>query len=377
MRPEDIGLNSKDVLDEVVSNIEAFEAVHSPKLQRLQTAWDLYKGVPQASNRRELDGFANTFVYETPRIVDALTATQMRMLWSADPPFELRAQTPMTTAGTAYKMESLVRKQMEWIKYKRNLFRTIKSRFLIGTAFIEQPLMSGPIVMGMPTWESAGFVQRPINQVFFSPGAIDFDQADYSGTFDLITNFRLQQMLYADPGASAWIPEGVAAAMQDSSPKLPQAVTTRLHASSIYDFKNIKELAVQYGTLKSDPYMREFVVGVINRQHLVKFHFPVIPGERPLRCSTFHWIEQEPYGWGIQNDELIQRMLNANRNRLFDLITFSLYSMWKLDRFRRTRCKGCQNTAAEHSFNGQYRRTAKALPRYQRRQLRSQARRNP
>ena len=332
MTPEEIGTTADEIIAEVSSKIEEFESQHQDKLLRTGAAWDMYKGVPGAAHRREADGLANTFVYESPRIVDALTTTQYRMMMSQAPFWEARGQTGNVSDDILYRNSALLERQLEWVQYRKNLYRALKSANLMGTVVVEQPWLQGPMVDGSPTWEAAGFIPRPINQVFFAANAVDMESADYIGTIDIVTNYRLLQFAESDPQQTAWSIAGLYDAMQDPNEKLPQAVMNRLTSARSISIKGIKTMETYYGPLECAQGGGEWVVGLVNRRHLVRLHRPPIP-ERPLRVAYASWIEQEPYGLGIKDSELLQKMLNSNRNRVFDLITFGLYSMFKLDRY--------------------------------------------
>ena len=332
MIPEEIGFSTEAIILEVSDKIADFENIHKDKISSVHSAWNQYKGKPSEQKKRETDGLANTFVYESPRIVDSLTTTQFRMMMAADPPFEIRSQRGDIPEDVLYRLSAFDEKKLEWIQYPKNLFRALKSCNLMGTVIVEQPFLQGPIVGGTPTWEATGFIPRPLNQIFFAPNALDIELADYIGTLDLVTNFRLHKLMLSDTNQEGWIHSGIMAAIDEDLDGIPAEVRTRLTSAGYRDFKGIKELAVYRGPLESQNSFEEWSVGLVNRRHLVKFHKPVLP-ERNFRVAYSSWVEQEPFGYGIKDYDLLQRMMNANRNRLFDYITMMLYGMFKVDRF--------------------------------------------
>ena len=250
MNPEELGVTAEEIVDEISSTISDFESIHEGPIDSLRTAWNAYKGIPQDNNRRKQDGLANTFVFETPRIVDALATTRYRMIMANSPPFDLRSQAGNIPEEVLFKLTSLYDRQLEWIQYPKNLYRALKSCELIGTTVIEQPWIQGPMVGGSPTWESAGFVPRPLNQMFFSPNAIDIENADYVGTLDILTNYGLAKLAKGDPNGDAWIAKGIFDAIDENTDMIPKSVSTRLMSSGYRDIKGFKELAIYYGPLE-------------------------------------------------------------------------------------------------------------------------------
>lgn len=334
-RPEEFGIDSGKVIEEISDKIGSFESRYSEDVRDIASAWNSYEGKPDPrTNKKGIPGLANTFVYETPRAVDALATTRYRMLTATDPNFEAVSQSGNVPEDILFKNQNLISRQLEFFKYKSNLRRGLTSLELMGTLFVEMPWMAFPNNTASPIMEGTGFVPRPLNQVFFSPNAIDFESADWKGTFDIVTAFNLSRLAASDPAGQVWIPENLILAARDSEDdKIPSAVKERLTGYGYQDFKGMKELALWRGPLESANGFDEYMVGVVNRKHLVRFHQPHLPFCHILAAYS-NPIEQKPFGLGVYKaTKLLQRMLNSNRNRIFDLITFSLYSMFKVDRF--------------------------------------------
>src|SRR3990167_11223482 len=89
--PEEFGFNPQQIIDEVSDKINDYETVHQDKINRLQSAWNTYKGIPEDRHRRVSDGLANTFVYESSRIVDTLALTKYRMMMGQGQPFDIHS----------------------------------------------------------------------------------------------------------------------------------------------------------------------------------------------------------------------------------------------------------------------------------------------
>src|SRR3990167_1336981 len=335
-KPSDFGFNEEAVVKEINDKIVSFEEKHVRFVQSVQRFWKLYKGDrprPQPYFDAPYEGVKNSFVYETPRAVDALATTRYRLLMNDDVPWEVLAQRGDIPEDALYKISALHQFQEERVQYKRFLRKTLTSLDLIGTVIIEQPWVQWPTNQAEPIWEATGFIPRPISQIFFAPNAMTIDQADYIGTMDVVNKYRLMQLLNSDPNQEAWLSDGIQNAINDNEDeKMPEAVKHRLLDSGYRDFKGNKELDIYYGPLDSQNSYEEWVVGLVNRKHLVRFHKAPLP-MRPFLVAHTTEIEQEPWAMGVGGKgEYLQQMLNVNRDRIFNLIVFGLFSMMKMSR---------------------------------------------
>ena len=155
-------------------------------------------------------------------------------------------------------------------------------------------------------------------------------------TLDFVSPYRLRQLTKMDEFQKTWDRPALdeAIALSNNSENIPQNVRERLTAAGYSDFKGSMELLLYRGPIESQDVDDDYVVGLVNESKVVRLHKSVFAsGIRPFRTAHFIEFELEPYGYGISRlTKRIQDDLNANRNRIQDLITFALLPIWKVAR---------------------------------------------
>ena len=337
--PETLGLDTQKTIREVVQTVEAYESENSERLSAIDRYWRIYKGNREKARplygETPFEGVSNSFVYESPRAVDSLSTTRYRLIMSHDPPFEPVSVRGDMDEGALYRQSALYSYQMEKVKYPRYLRKALTSLELIGNSAVEMNWMQFPMGWPSPIFEATSFTPRPLSQIFFSSNAVSFDMADKKGSIDLVTNAYLHRSMAGDPNQEAWIHSGIQEVLRDAQDesKVPQTVRNRMTNAGQKDFKGLKELILYHGPLEDQGVYDPFTIGIVNRSYLVRFHFQILPWS-PLLFAFTNEIEQEAWALGVgPKGEHLQRMMNANRDRIFNVILFSLFQMMKMSRY--------------------------------------------
>lgn len=324
--------NPEKVVKEVVDKLEHYESKFSQFIDERETHIKMYKGTPFIESKRgDMEGMAATRAGTTQEAVEALVNALFAMLTANDPNFEPAALRNDIPQDQIYKITQLLRFQLFQTKYKRKLMVALRSLVLNGSVFIEEPWVSYPGGKN-PIWEATDFIPRPLYQVFFAPTATYLDNPDFMGTLDIISPHKLRSLSLMDDAQKAWLKDGIDAALAKDTEAISSNIKNRLTSMGYTDFKNTMELITYHGPLESENIYEDMDVGIVNREFLVKY-YPT-PGLRPIRVVHHIEIEGETLGYGVGHQlKDLQRWINSNRNRVMDVITFALYSMFFYNKF--------------------------------------------
>src|SRR3990167_10549523 len=331
--------NYEEIAEEVAEAISSHESAYYNILNERELFLDMYKGTNytayKVKSRASLSNLPAPTIAEA---VETLANTIFTMLTAAAPNFNLTSLTGSTSAGSLFKMTQLLRMQHDKTKRKRKLMAAVRSLVLNGSAFVEQPWISWPPGEAEPAWEATDFIHRPFPNMFWMPKAISIDYSDYIGSIDVISANRLQALAEMDAEGAAWTKMGVAIALKETESEdyTGSEIRQRLTALGYSDFKGCKELATYYGPLKSvDGGKAEWVVGLVNRKFIVRFHKSIYPrGLRPFRFAKHIELENDPLGIGVGHQlQFQQRYINSNLNRTMDCITLATFHMLLANRY--------------------------------------------
>lgn len=337
--PQDFGLNESLVLEEVIETVEGYEEENSTRLDSKNRYWDLYKG--ERKKTRPLygeipfEGVSNSFVHETPRATDSLATTRYRLIMSHDPPFEIISSKGDIPEEALYKQMGLYSKQMEWAQYKRFLRKSLTSLDLIGNACIFMGWGQTPSGIATPFREFTTFEPKPLDQIFFSAHSMSYDSADKKGTLDIVTKTKLMRLMAEDPNQEVWMHDNIKACLseQEDDDYLNPSIKRRLTNAGYKDFTGLKELILYYGPLEKQGVYDNMLVGVLNRKKVIRIHPQILPWS-PFLWAFTNEIEQEAWALGVgPKGEKLQYMMNANRDRIFNVILFAIFSMMKMSRY--------------------------------------------
>lgn len=337
--------NQKAIIDEIQSKIIEHEQGTHDFLKERELFLNMYRGVAYPSSRVGTnlripaeEGLARTTVPTTAEAVETLTNAIYTMLTAADPNFELTSSTGKINSSLLFKNTQLLRIQDDQIKFKRKLMIAIRSLVLNGTSFVEQPYISFPYNESNPSIEATDFVPRSWHQMFWMPSAVNLDYSDFMGTLDILSPGQLYNFSQMDPDQSTWMPANIQEALSKSEDEggfVAPEVRTKLTSLGYKDFKKNLELAVYWGPLESIKTREDYVVGIVNRKFLVRFHPSPYPrGIRPFRIAHHIETEDQPLGIGVGHQmKYQQKWINTNINRTMDVITFGLFNMMIASKF--------------------------------------------
>jgi len=345
----------KDIVDEVVQKQADYEAGMGNFLQSYNHYADLFKvrrpgqGVNYANgiqglsggNTRGIRGYSNPRTPEMFRAVNTLATMMFRMMTANDPyfdmiPMDLLAVEP----GRLETIEATLQTQLRLSQHKRYLLKALTSMILFGSVIVEEPFETIGINQFGRRMPLTAFRPRSLLQVAFDRNALDIDRASWVSVADVMPKDALLKMSKDDIMQEVWERKGINEAMKDVSfdPQVANNfMMNRLTEAGYFNTekkKNGAELITYYGKLDTINDGTEWVVGVANRKHLVKFHVNNFQhGKRQFRHATFIEFELEALGLGLgQLFSPLHRQIDANRQRMTDGIAFDTYGMWLYNR---------------------------------------------
>lgn len=331
--------NVEAVIEEVSSKIADHESAAFNILSERELFLDMYKGTNytayKVQSKASLSNLPSPTIAEA---VETLTNTIFTMLTAYDPNFTLTSLDGRQDPSSLFKNTQLLRMQHDRTKRKKKLMAAVRSNVLNGSSFVEQPWISWPPGESNPAWEATDFIHRPLPNMFWMPKAISIDYADYIGSVDAISANRLKALAEMDQEGAAWSKFGVAIALKETESEEFTGTEVRQRLSSLgySNMKGTKELATYYGPLDSvDGGRQEYVVGLLNRKFIVRFHKSLYPrGMRPFRFAQHIELENDPLGIGVGHQlQFQQRYINSNLNRTMDCITLATFHMLLANRY--------------------------------------------
>lgn len=330
--------NLDEIAEEVASKIADHEKASFNILSDRDLFLDMYKGTNYtAYGVKKKSSLSNLPAPTVPEAVETLTNTLFTMLTASDPNFSLESLVGTTNQSSLFKNTQLLRMQHIKTKRKKKLLSAIRSLVLNGSAFVEQPYISWPVGESNPAWEATDFILRPFPNMFWMPKSINIDYSDYIGAVDAISASRLQDLSEMDQEGATWNKFMVAMSLKETEGEefTGTEVRQRLNSLGYSDYRGTKELATYYGPLKSLGGKEEYVVGLLNRKFVVRFHKSLYPrGMRPFRFAQHIEIENDPLGIGVGHQlQYQQRYINSNLNRTMDNITLATFGIMLANRY--------------------------------------------
>lgn len=299
------------------------------KFNDMANFWRLIKPARSA----DLSGFANPQVTETTRATETIGTFIYRAMTSAQPNFSFMSSNPMVSQEDLWTAEQVVAWQMTATEYRRKLLKSCRSLALFGTVIVEEPWM-----VKMPYYESTDFLPRSLLQTFFDPLCFDISLSPWKGVIDYVTQDQLRSLGQEMP--DVWDPVAIEEAITSSADtkNISPEVNARLnnagyqtYGGSSHATSNVFELKIFYGPLKKAP-GRELCVATVNGLKTIKAHDSVYK-RQPFVVAHLNEFELEPYAYGVGSTALqTQPEMNANRGRMHDVSTFSLFNMWLASR---------------------------------------------
>lgn len=324
-----------DVTGEIKAKVDFWHSRMQTQLYKFNTYADFWRLVKPTSPA-DLSGFANPQVTETTRATEAIATFLHRALTSANPNFSLTSWNPSTSQEALWQSERVIEWQKTATQYNRKLLRALRSMTLMGTVGIEEPW-----VKCLPNLEATDMVPRSLMQMAFDPVSFDIGSSPWHASLDFIAEDVLLQKAREMP--EVYDPQMIQSAIGSSAGegKMSPEMISRLasagyfsYASSGKNTSKIHYMVTYYGPLNDNPNPngRDWCVSILDDSYIIRGHESSY-AKRPFEFASLNEFEMEPYGYGVGRvAEMMQPEMNANRGRMHDTITFSLFNMWVADR---------------------------------------------
>lgn len=303
---------------------------------------------------------------ETHRAVETRTTLAFRMLTGQDPFFYAEGEGlddngEEVSQIQLQSVEQVIRKQLQYIRFKEKLNRSLRSKELFGSMIVECPWTSFPYGDGNKQFEGTDFVQRSLLTTGFNPFVFDLFMSDYMIPIDYPTVQMLKNWAKNDPvnwdlaEVERIFDEDKSANATPSTQKdgraFSRVMTRKSRAGYNVMNPNVRELVNYHGRLDVDnpviqkyweeqgrqdePSMCDFSLGILDEKGVVKFHATPFRSWRHLfKTAHSKLFEMEPLGYGVGKiGRKRQKELDATESRANDLLMFSLLSMWKIGKY--------------------------------------------
>lgn len=321
----------KKILDEIKTKIEYYETNMGTWIDEAGGYSDLYT-IKKPTRKRNT--YSNPRLPEMHRAVEALATTTYRMLTASDPFFTINPVDLDIGDEHLYIVQKAIENQLKYSRYKQNLLKGLRSLVLYGNLFMEEDFMEVDINSFGRKMPITTFKPRSISQIGFDLSSVDIQNSDFIYTNDIAPRSKVFSLYESEnkKGKKYWNMSALKELEKDNSEATNQFIQDRLSQNdyNIYDSKNACEIVKYYGKIEASNDNIEYIAIVVNREHLVKLMpNPDQSGNRKFRIA--HWIdwELEPLGYGIGRLLKPQhRMLDANRQRMTDLLAFGSYNLW-------------------------------------------------
>ena len=326
------GSMEKRVLDEVVGKIEDYEASMSQHMAEVGELSDLYK---VRAPKRKKGAFSNPRLPEFHRACNALSTIVFRMLTAKDPYFSASPTDMVADYDQLDTLTHTFKTQLKYSRYKHNLMRACSYLPVFGTTIVQEDYQIvgvSPFGRRIPT---TAFIPRVLDQVFFDRGTTDIESSDWIATADVTSSHALRRIAEdQDAILSTWNKKALEAAANttEESSTINPRVLQRLSRDGSMDeqaYKSRKELVMYYGKIDAMNDGIEYVLGLVNRKFLVRFHANKFQhGKRQFRISK--WMDfDNALGLGLGIFSKLHRSMDANRQKVQDNISMQAYNMWK------------------------------------------------
>ena len=341
---------SDKIVEECLGRVSDWETNMSEFFGLWNNWANSYRMIDTRKSKRPA-GVSKNITAETPRAVNALATTITSMLTAQDPYFELRSDE--VSEDMLYQMEKKYQKMLTNLQFERNLLKGNRSMCLFGTQIWEEPYTSFPANTQTPLFEGTDFRAKSLLQVPFESSVYDINLSDFIGTIDRMNPNYLRFM--ANSGNGIWnkglIEQGIKEKSNQSGAGFSNSsIEQRRQAAKYNESKsNNIELILWHGRLSDesmdtpefaqmweqsgrtdDPKFSDVTVGILNREHMVRFHpTPYGTWHHLFKIGHYMEFELEPiaYGVGKLGGEL-QKDMNRIMSYVNDVAKFSLWNIF-------------------------------------------------
>jgi hypothetical protein len=320
---------------EIKDKVEFWHTKLESRLSRFNSMANFYR-LLKPSRSADFSGFSNPQVTETTRATEAIATFIYRALTSAQPNFQFLSKNPMVSQEQLWRAESVVEWQKTVTNFNRKLMRGCRSAALFGTLPFEEPW-----VQNFPYYEATDFEPLSLLQFAFDPLCFDISLSPWHAKICYVTDGQLRGLAKRMP--DIWDPMAIedAIAASQNMKNLSPEVLARMTAAGYQTYSGsngsnvsqVYQLIVYYGPVKDDPMGNvERCIATVNDLKTVRGHNSEYK-RRPFNVGYMAEFEMEPYAYGVGSiAEQTQPEMNSNQGRIHDVITFSLFNQWLIDR---------------------------------------------
>jgi len=319
-----------DPVREIGEKVENWHSKLQGHLGRFNTYADFWR-LRRPTRSGDFSGFANPQVTETLRATEAIATFFYRALTSAQPNFAFVTSNPDVTEEDLWTAEQVIIWQQTVTQYRRKLLKSCRSVALMGTVGVEEPWM-----VNMPYFESTDFIPRSLLQIAFDPNCYDISLSSWHAFIDYVTPDQLRALGQKMP--DVFDPESIENAIGSGEQgKVSSEVISRMTGAGYQNWSssgksNILQLITYHGILNDDKTGTEWCASTVNDATTIRFDTSVYK-RRPVTFGHLAEFEMEPYAYGVgATAEHTQPEMNSNQGRIHDVITFSLFNQWLIDR---------------------------------------------
>lgn len=326
-------MNEKKILGECVEKIEDYEKQTTSFMSEIGAAADMFKIRPP---KRKTNTFSNPAQTEFFRAASAVGVLNYRMMTAADPCFLMKPVDMNGDYESLTTLNHVILTQLKYAKWRQNLLRASLFAPVFGMVICQEDYRVIGVSQSGRRIPVTTLIPRVMDQVMFDRATTDIDRANWLATADVTSNADLMALAKeAKEIGVPWNAKALEAAANDKTEtnEINEYVKNRLMRSGLNAdeaLRKKKELVMYYGKLDAMNDGIEYVVGIINRKYLVRFHANTFQhGRRPFRVSK--WVDFDSVH-GIGMGQLLggqHRIMESHRQKEIDLASFSGYSMWK------------------------------------------------
>lgn len=328
---------AKKIVEEVNAKYDDYYSAMGSYLERIGEWGDMFRVKPPARGKSDRS-YSNPRLTEFFRAGNTLGTMSYRMQTAQDPFFEPVPMSVIEGTDRLLKIQGTLETQLDESQYRRKLLRANMACASFGTVIVEEPRRLIGINPFGRRMALTDFVPRSFLQMAFDRGCMDLDDADWLSTEDLISDAGLMAMGREDEALDTpWNKKVIedAAKEQLKSADISQILQNKINALGYMGIDGScqrKSIILYHGKLDCIGDGVEYLVGLISRKHLARFHpHRNQHGKRNFRIAR--WIE-DPLGLdalGLGLGQLVGNLhhsMDANRRRGTDSVIMNSYGMW-------------------------------------------------
>jgi len=326
----------KKIIEEVAEKVTDFENKQTEWLADSEEASEVFRVKPP--KRKSDNTFSNPRQTENFRATTAIGTLMYRMMTADDPFFNLNSTDLDADYDKLDTLTHVFKTQLKYARYRSNLLKACHFAPAFGTVFCQEDYrIIGVSVFGRQVPVTT-MTPRSIDQVSFDTGSFGLNADEgctWVATCDITSSADLMRLASEAKQLDApWNPRALEAAAKtkEDPTKMNWRVAERLRRSGFNIDEALdkkKELCFYQGVLECMNDGIEYVVVLINRKTMVRFH----PnrnqsGRRNLRIGK--WVDFDGQtGLGLHT--LLggtHRTMDSNRQKETDLASMLGYNMW-------------------------------------------------